>query len=70
MTSVPCNVVDKLETANVNANGRPKAVFYCAVNKETGSVRIGLAGKVSGGDALTASGLFSMAERRLYDAMP
>ena len=62
-------VVEQLEIAQENANGEPRAVFYCAVNKKTGSVRIGLAGKVSGGDALTASGLFSMAERRLHDAM-
>lgn len=69
MTSKPNKVVMKLEAAGVNADGKPKAVFYCSVDKVTGSVRIGLAGSVSGGDALTASGLFSVAERRLYDAM-
>lgn len=69
MTSETSVVVEKLEAAGENANGKPRAVFYCAVNKKTGSVRIGLSGKVSGGDALTASGLFAVVERRLYDAM-
>lgn len=69
MTSKPGTVVEKLEAAEENAKGRPKAVFYCAVDKKTGCVRIGMAGKVSGGDALTASGLFAVAERRLHDAM-
>ncbi len=69
MTSETSAVIEKLETAEANANGQPRAVFYCAVNKRTGSVRIGLSGRVSGGDALTASGLFAIAERRLNDAM-